>query len=314
MNEIDQLQIYKVLLPATLICYHNAKDANNRHFYDMVGSCLAAATIYDCRQLPIGFLEDTGDAYLHELKETQGVLKLPELTCYFEFPDHIYVIAGTAMSEEMNGTITKGDETWEFQPPQVGSVCYYGWTFYPPISPEIVAEAMIPQAGIITNMHFDDLKSGPPFDSAIGIGAAKKAGDAATAYGKFLMAGVIALLNEKYLIDHVKKDPKPYINKIRRKKGKPPISSDTHLLRVNVPMVRYEARKHEPTGRHHESPCLHWRRGHRRILPPLYEGDNQARSTWVKRHLVGDPSKGYAPVKGYRLRYKEPPAEAIRVQ
>jgi hypothetical protein len=40
----------------------------------------------------------------------------------------------------------------------------------------------------------------------------------------------------------------------------------------------------------HENPCLHWQRGHWRILHRGSEFDNRA---WMGKCLVGDAEKGF---------------------
>jgi hypothetical protein len=72
------------------------------------------------------------------------------------------------------------------------------------------------------------------------------------------------------------------LNAQRLKKGKPAIFSykfvtvDPTLLRM--PGVR-------GTGTH-ASPCLHWRRGHKRTVAP-------GKEVWINAVLVGDPDRGF---------------------
>jgi len=63
-----------------------------------------------------------------------------------------------------------------------------------------------------------------------------------------------------------------------------------------------ETRKRAITARlgEHESPMLHWRRGHWRTLHRLSEFE---RRTWIKRCLVGNPEKGFV-AKRYNLRWQ----------
>ena len=67
------------------------------------------------------------------------------------------------------------------------------------------------------------------------------------------------------------------------------------VLTLNVPAIRNEA-KRTPLGTH-ESPALHWRRGHWRTLHRATEAETK---TWIRKCLVGDPERGYI-AKNYRL-------------
>ena len=311
-NEIDELQIYRTLIPATRHAYdvtrrHSQDEAHKRaaEFYEELIESLSESILYDCRRLPLGFLEDTGVAYMHELVETKGSLILPHNFCYFEFPDNNFGCAWMGFASNETPVLPEYVEPVP-APPQ-GCVLYYGWAYQYGASISAIGQTMFPRAGLIFNVHDSHIPFDPAYtteDEAPIV--------VATPYMKFLIAGVVALLNETYVLKTFKKDPKPYINKKRIKKGEPPISGDVYLLRVNVPKVRYEASKYTPLGGTHATPVLHWRKGHRRALPPLH-GSNVPRSTWVRRHLVGDPAKGFIQPKGYQLRYKEPPPGAQRV-
>lgn len=306
----DTLQIFRTIIPATRIAI-----AQGNEWADELLDSLSNSVIFDCRQVPLGFITDTAVAWLEDLAETKGVVDLPYNSCYFEFSgdgtDDInyyacaWKVASLPPSEEANDP----DSEIQFFPTSADPVIYYGWCFHQNTSLHSIASATTPLGGVFTNYHGID---GPGFEAQVHFDG-KEGGTfvpehdcsihSASPFAKFLVAGILGLLSDKFLIEKVSKDPKPYINGKRKKKGEPPISGDIHLLTIDVPRVRYVAAQNTPQGGTHASPMLHWRRGHRRVLPPL-EGQNEPRVTWVKRCLVGDPSKGYSKPKGYRLRYR----------
>lgn len=309
----DTLQIFRTIIPATRIAI-----AQGEEWAEELLSGLADSVIFDCRQVPVNFIVDTGIAFLEDVVETKGVVDLPYNDCYFEFSSDgtddaaYYACAWKALLPDEKDR----EPDSQIIPTTAHPVLYYGWCFTPDADPYRVASITKPLGGVFTNYHEAD---GPGFEAQIHFES--KEGrivvpehdcsiNSASPFAKYLIAGVMGLLSDHLLIESVKRDPKPYINGKRRKKGEPPISGDIHLLTIDVPRVRYVASQNTPQGGTHASPMLHWRRGHRRVLAPLL-GQNEPRVTWVRRCLVGDPAKGYAKPKGYRLRYRPPGPEAM---
>jgi hypothetical protein len=126
---------------------------------------------------------------------------------------------------------------------------------------------------------------------------------ALTLYGVKLFLGILALLKMQLLGQTVVPDPAPYINSVRRRKNKLPVSSESRVLTLNVPKVLAATRGAPwPAASLHESPCLHWRRGHWRTLHRQSEFEKR---TWINKMLVGDPSKGFVR-HSYKLVHRMP--------
>jgi hypothetical protein len=115
-----------------------------------------------------------------------------------------------------------------------------------------------------------------------------------------LVMGIITLLDSKLLATEQKPDPSPKLTKARQKLGRLPTTIASTVLTLNLAAVR-RATRNVPVMAH-ESPCLHWRRRHRRVL---HRGSEFETSTVVRRCLVGDPDKGFLH-KDYRLTWHMP--------
>lgn len=114
---------------------------------------------------------------------------------------------------------------------------------------------------------------------------------------QIMLLGTLALLEEKLLLNLHEPDPSPRLTAAREKRGRHRLTGPSNVLQVNVPAVRRMARA-TPSG-DHEPPCLHWRRGHWRVL---HRGSEFEDKTWVRKCLVGDPAKGFLSHKEYQLR------------
>lgn len=277
-------------------------------------SWLMKAMRFDCRALPLAFVEDTGDAVWGDMEATGERVELPFNICYFEFENELAVLAMNNLGQKM--TIELGsadefdleearqraddagklldqmaedvgagktlDERWAgvFQP-KTCVVGYKGWStnHFQQTYGEFTNKAREVQ------YHRDGLRLAEPrpyFDEVDNLADAK------------LTIGVIALLNEKLVTDH-HTGARRFINANRQKRGLPPLPS-THVLTVNVPAVRNTTQR-SSIGTH-ESPALHWRRGHWRTL---HRGSESEARTWIRRMLVGDPDRGFIS-KQYRLK------------
>ena len=239
---------------------------------------LCAATVFDCRHLPTAFVVDTGESVIDEPKEVRGPIRLPFDFCYFEFANRYGVLTSVPeVCEEDDGT------PWVAFAKPVRFAIFQGDNNELPFS----CGGFFPNEMEKSLWESNNEKNDAKFSDMSALGAK-------------LVLGVIALLKMKLVIETSVPDPCPYISKARHKKGKHPISSATRMLTVNVPAVHSAAQK---TARGtHESPCLHWRRGHDRTL---HRGSEFERSTWVSKCLVGDPSKGFVR-NDYQLVHKIP--------
>ena len=126
-SDIDQLHIYRSIIPATLAAMTRTTDAAYLDHLDQLRVTLSEAVVYDCRAIPIGFLEDTGDAYIAELTATREVLTLPDTYCYFEFPDNV---CACAASGDEAGTVEvdeNDNEVQTFRSIDGWCTIYYGW-------------------------------------------------------------------------------------------------------------------------------------------------------------------------------------------
>jgi hypothetical protein len=238
----------------------------------VIKQMLPTATVFDCRPLPLEFVIDTGESIAEEPQEVRGPVRIPFQSCYFEFEDKISVlcVAAEYMEDE------NGNEMPMFAPP----IRLYGFQGNE-------------NAQWIADGAFENQSDRPMFTVTSSKNADSiRMSDRACK----LVLGVLGLLKEKFLTEIIEPDPMPRLTKVRAKKGKHPISSETRVLTVNVAAVRRAVSKSAPS-RQHESPALHWRRGHSRVL---HRGSEFESQTWVKRCLVGDPARGYSS-KDYRL-------------
>jgi hypothetical protein len=254
------------------------------------------AIVFDCRALPRGFVEDTGAAVFDEASKLGEPVHLPHPCCYFEFADQTGVLA---LEVEWFKNVDLGrmeSKQWSGYPAPKGFsgtgqfVEFYPFTLG--LGPNEFLTQWRERYGEFRNglCLFDDDPLVMPFVEA--VNSTTKADDDAVAYAAQRLLGVLALLTDKLVIDTPMPDPTPRLTRARKKRGRLPLSGDTHVLHVNVPaVVRSVART---TGTTHESPVLHWRRGHWRVV---VEG-----RTWVRRCLVGDPEKGFLPPAEYRIK------------
>jgi hypothetical protein len=225
---------------------------------------LKAAVVFDCRNIPLDFIEDSGDAYWHELQETKQLANLPFDESYFEFPD-----GNAALGLCIHGEGSHHIEIYYFdeERPAIESIrCSF--RFGKRVGRDLFRT-------VIEGNQTDETK---------------KTGQR---YG-LRVAGVLKLLKERLLVDRIEPDPDPVGSMKREKRNQLPWTGETHVLSVNVPAVRQATTT--PIGTH-ESPRLHWRRGHHRTL---YRGSEREFETWVRPCLVGDPDKGFVR-SSYRL-------------
>lgn len=287
-------------------------------------SWLMGAVRFDCRALPLAFVEDTGDAVWADMEATGEHIELPFDVCYFQFEQERAVLVAkhvdwhfninigdydTMSMDEARLMTRKADKAmdriWDNvsagQPidQEVEKILHnraktsvFGYRNWSDKFVSVFGEFTYGMGTLRYDKQTDSVSVGgsePYFDFVGGPDEDNCLPDVK------LMIGVLTLLNDKLVIDHAQPDRRRYINAKRAKKNLPPLGGSTHVLTVNVPTMRAMARR-EPVGTH-ESPALHWRRGHWRTL---HRGTELETRTWIKRMLVGDPDRGFIS-KTYKL-------------
>src|SRR5215475_12984540 len=92
------LKLYSHIIPAAQIAL--ATQDWNIDYYTELNARLSEATVFDCRELPMGFLEDTGAAAKTDLLETAENRNLPYDVCYFEFPHDLCALVWEQHNDE----------------------------------------------------------------------------------------------------------------------------------------------------------------------------------------------------------------------
>lgn len=243
-------------------------------------------TIFDCRQIPTAFIEDTGEAYYDEILQTKGIINLPMNMMFISFDDDLNIMAEN-----------------------VGKTCSSNYVDCPENSIDLILAD-----------DFKPNKNKDPFEIEQAYIDATVAvftnwydfNDDCTGFVKteyfieefendkskqlsIRLLGVLSLLKDKLVAVNIKPDPHIKETMRRARRGLKPISSASHVLTVNVAAVS-NAIKVVKNGTH-DSPCLHWRRGHWRVN---FRGSEFERSKWINKCLVGDPDKGFVK-KNYKL-------------
>lgn len=297
MNQ-QRLGFHNFILPAW-----QAMDEESRE--DIWLDSLSEAKIFDCRQLPVGFVQNTGEAVFEDYRQLQQMVRLPFNACYFEFSDGfgIYAQEG-AMAWDAPGQPLEGIASAPADDPRFHhQVEVHPFTEWDTLSRDLPDYAHV--IGEFPNGYAGPDGSDDPFFHTNSISGHTdirdpevRHYDAANEAGRRLLA-ILSMLDEKLLASEFVPDPAPQLTRSRRRMGRPPRTGDSYVITVNVAAVRRIAKR--PVGTH-ESPCLHWRRGHPRTL---HRGSEFERRTWVPRCLVGDPARGYIS-KDYRLIRHEP--------
>lgn len=295
MSSANSMALYRELLPKLSMPGKRRKYDESDLAYTFTKQ-LDTVTIFDCRSLPSAFVDDTGDAVYDELEQTKSIIHLPFTNCYFEFADEprmIYVgeVSLRAMTEIAPGA-TLIDRT-----------VYIGHEFE-------VFDLSINTTfdGVGCNFRFGEPPHGDRYQFYSMVNPRKRENQAHwDKVGRRALA-VATLLNEKLVIDKVRPDPAPGVTHERLRTHKPPISGEAHVLTINVPIIRYRTARSTPQGETHDSPALHWRRGHWRVYN---RGSNFESTGWVQRCLVGDPAKGYIRNTQYRLVHRPAPFRII---
>jgi hypothetical protein len=240
------------------------------------------AVLFDCTGMEYDFVNDTGVASLDEIIETGLTAHLPFEYCYFEFRPALGVLA-----YETDGKI----RFWLIE---------YG------IADDEYSDSSDEEKGceLAACLLTDELvlKERPDSiggdDSEIALSEYDQ--------GAHLLVGISTLLNEHLIATEIRPDPAPQLNAKRIKKGRLPLSAETRVLTINTAAVRRATRGTSLLK--HESPRLHWRRGHWRIM---HRGSEFESKAWVRRCLVGDPARGSIH-KDYRVVWRQPMLESSK--
>jgi hypothetical protein len=239
-----------------------------------------AATVFDCRRLPFVFVEHTGEIAFDETEQLKEHVYLPFPACYFEFEDASGLLAMESRDDVVSiiycSDISGGG--WS-QAPKDGSGL--GWKETPPTI----------WGGMFHNHPAEASEFYQRFEAESEVD--KLAAE--------LLLGVLTLMSDKLLIDQPGPVAIPQLSTLRR--GLPRLKAEpSHVLTLNVPAVRYAVSR-SGRGGQHESPALHWRRGHWRVYHRHSEFE---KGGWVRKCLAGDPSKGFVKPAQYRLTHEAP--------
>jgi hypothetical protein len=314
MKSFKKLALYSHILPAL------EKVAWPEEYVDVAHLAESDVKVFDCKSLPFDFVMDAGGAAFHEGEQTKKKIKLPfEGFCYFEFAN--FAVHAREFEIISHHDFENSDETTV-----AGSMVEVrGFTDWHGMSIDEYAEAQSACFAHFKNgIDLNEEGSFEPSPDVPFFGFANEPSDlelqgkvAGAVVGKGdyemlrkakretpekaarVLLGVLTLLNEKLVLSRTVPDPAPKLSEARQRRGLPPVSGPHHVLTVNVPAVRRLARA-TPLGTH-ESPALHWRRGHWRVL---HRGSEFESTAWVRMCLVGDPSKGFVG-KSYKLVHEQ---------
>jgi len=291
-------------------CPHGS-DPLVRQVVDLAEQAACAITdltIFDAKALDAVFVADSGDERLAEHEATGELIRLPYERCLFEFHDlgviaeEILFFEGGDESARRRGIRypslpSGGSDTgpgmqfyvvpyWDIQPESLLWFAYPGHLFQRDTLARIRESNTL--AGLREsepNKFAEMNRDGPLYY----VGGPTPAQKQQLARAVRLALGVVTLLDERLLKSEEQPAPR-FINRQRAAKGKHPLEP-YHVLTLNLAETR--RRTAGIALGSHESPRLHWRRGHWRQLAP-------ERRVWVRKCLVGDPDKGFV-AKHYAL-------------
>lgn len=287
---MKRMLIHSHFLPALQRALSIESDTyRGENFYEERLCCLSGAIVFDCTKLPAEFVRATGEVAWEEYKQTGRRVKLPFEACYFEFEGALGLVAHHTSWQDGEDD---GDSV-EFR-------SYVAWDTI-----EETAEFISPEFGEFHPFHGEDGEIPEDVDPFFAhVNSTNVAADVGIERAAKLLLGVLSLLNEHLLGSELNPDPHPVRSAKLKKQDRPPTSSDVRVLTINAAAVRRAAVT--PTGSH-ESPRLHWRRGHWRVLHRGSEFESRA---WVNKCLVGDLERGFI-AKDYRLVWHQPMLQPI---
>jgi hypothetical protein len=267
------------LLPKVLAAVPRDLD-EEMHVEDVVHASRESQR-FDCSKLHPGFLIDTALERENELREHGNGIALPFPNCIFEFPDCV-VLAGYS-------SITSGEEEADY-------VVFRAMRFFDAVCPFAFVELHSRRSATLFDMNSDPddgsyldpagfpLSEVTQVDKTLGD---KPKEEGLQRHGALLALGLITLMEEKLIRHRTIGGASLTRNARRKNEGKPELKS-YRIVTLNLAETR--RRVSGVRLMKHESPMLHWRRGHWRTLGRMSEFEKR---TWVKRCLVGNPDKGF---------------------
>lgn len=236
---------------------------------------LMAAHRFDCTRIPVDFVMHTAEEAVAEMQDGAAAPRLPFDGCLFEFAEF----------DVFARTLSDGDKEELGDPAFILDVIPFGATRLFNVTTEIVEPDEFRRRYQPTvEYHPVDIEAGGRRDEK----------HMPVAYrGAMLTVGLLTLMEERLLLNRKVNGAGSTKNARRAHKNEGPLLP-YRIVTLNLAETRRRAKR--ATLRAHESPRLHWRRGHWRTLHRLSEFESR---TWVRRCLVGDPDKGFVP-KHYR--------------
>lgn len=252
---------------------------------------------YDCRKLDAGFLLDTGAEALVELDAGHALLHQGANICVYQFADCTAYVSSCSYGTHILGKHETAKEflNSETVPHLCVNVQLPGDPF-----PDDSDEMFDHEIEIWDRPSWEKLVANGVQDGEYkaqmfcGVGDGPDDGrDDGRLRAATMALGLLALMDERLLRQRTVAGSTLTKNARRLNEGRAPLLP-YRIVTLNLAETRRRTRSialHQ-----HESPRLHWRRGHWRVIGRMSEFE---RRTWIKRMLVGDPDKGFVQ-KHYR--------------
>lgn len=268
------LNLYRVYLPQLSAIPDGTED------FGKVIDTLRNGIIFDCRQLPLEFVLDSGNC--HDWTSNW----LPFQQCYFEMADGSGIVAWQDekidwLSRHLPAVNLTAVAVENARPDEYEIIC--------PALAGVYGQLDAAEWGHNPDLAMSTFEQEPEIIEPHRINRR----------AAILLKGIALLMTEKLVLDRIRPDQMPQLNKRRIQRGKLPLDGETHVITLYVPAIRFATRKAGTSdeGNTHATPMLHWRRAHQRTLRA---GTALEHEVSVRRHLVGDPDKGFAK-PSYRL-------------
>lgn len=265
-------------------------------YVEFIVDCATNGARFDCKQLHEPFVLETGEERLAELRASGEEVHLPYEQCIFEFKEFATFALETAeyhggeLSEEILGADDPSEQYEASGGERFGAVEARVLSFDESDQMNVHAETI---SKAMHAVHEEENETQLEYEPLVIWNGPNERVRRAT----ILMLGVITLLEERLLREQ---ECRPLSDKANRKRL---VSGARAVRPYRVLTLNVAEAKRRTRGvmlQEHESPRLHWRRGHWRTLGRLSEFE---RRTWVRRCLVGDPEKGFV-AKHYTLKWQ----------
>jgi len=294
---LDKLGLHSHVLPALNRLADD--EYGTRNPSDVIYNALSA-TVFDCRNIDIQFMRDTGQAAMEEMEALKQKVRLPFPVCWFEFGGETAVLASETHIYIPNDLQADLDEHPAGDPDVivVEILEFSGWSQPSDYLGDWDSDGPVGDFSNGFDMTYDpsgEREDGPPFFEVIN----GDSDDLPLEMGAEHIIGALTLLNEKLVSAIIVPDPAVQLSRARARRGRLPVSSERRILQINAPAILRAVNR---TGGSHASPRLHWRRGHWRTYG---RGRDAERQTWINRCLAGNPDIGMIS-KDYRLIWQLP--------